>query len=130
MRLFEYYIAIVLVMPGEPSFRCLEFNVALRYRKSPFRDKTLRCQPMIKTHVRIAKTNDIRKHQSKHDIKVPKRLSATLHTLTCGKTMKGFQEECMTGLRMYAPHVFCFLRSSRSDCACLYRLPVLSHFSI
>ena len=47
---------------------------------------------------RIAKTNDILKHQSKHDRKVPKRLSAILHTLTCGKTMKGFQEECIRGL--------------------------------
>ena len=38
------------------------------------------------------------------------------------------------GLRMYAPHVFLLsaqvLRSSRSECACLYRLPVLSHCSI
>ena len=31
MCLFEYWIAIVLVMPGKPSFRHLEFNVALRY---------------------------------------------------------------------------------------------------
>ena len=33
MCLFEYYIAIFLVMPGKPSFSRLDFNVGLRYRK-------------------------------------------------------------------------------------------------
>ena len=48
MCLFEYYIAIFLVMPGKPSFSRLDFNVGLRYRKSSFREETSRCQPVIK----------------------------------------------------------------------------------
>ena len=46
--LFEYFIVIFLVMPGKPSFRRLDFNVDLQYRKSSFREETSRCQPVIK----------------------------------------------------------------------------------
>ena len=48
MCLFEYYIAIFLVMPGKPSFSRLDFNVGLRYRKCFFREETSRCLPVIK----------------------------------------------------------------------------------
>ena len=48
MCLFENCIAIVLVMPGKPSFKPLEFNVTLQYSKSPFSEEMLRCQPIIK----------------------------------------------------------------------------------
>ena len=41
-------------MPGKPSFRRLEFNVALRYMEKPFREETSRCQPIIKTGMEIS----------------------------------------------------------------------------
>ena len=48
MCLFKYSMAIFLVLPGKPSFRHLDFNVGLRYRKSSFREETSRCQLVIK----------------------------------------------------------------------------------
>ena len=45
-------MAVFLVMPGKPSFRHLDFNVGLWYRKSSFREETLRCQ-LVKKHLDI-----------------------------------------------------------------------------
>ena len=57
--LFEYYMAIFLVIPGKPSFRRLDFNVGLRYRKSSFREETSRCQPVKKKKKKKKKHLDV-----------------------------------------------------------------------
>ena len=51
MCIFENCMVIFLVMPEKTSFKRLDLNVGLQYRKSSFsfREETSRCQQVIKT---------------------------------------------------------------------------------